>query len=223
MESVVCSDCGSKDVLLAKHRFKNDTYHLKCLCKVCFHSRHVPTILMGLSNIDYTNELGREFRQNRNALRKAKRREKKIAELALKPVSINKTVGPKESKKCLVCEKPFILDPNNGAHQKGLCKNKHRSKIKKKKIKRKTIRISKDFYETKEWQDLRYRTLKKHGRKCMVCFRTNLELHVDHIKPISKFPELALDPNNLQVLCRDCNLGKGNKDCIDWRPNENMV
>jgi 5-methylcytosine-specific restriction endonuclease McrA len=33
-------------------------------------------------------------------------------------------------------------------------------------------------------------------------------LHVDHIKPRSKFPRLAIDINNLQVLCADCNLGK---------------
>lgn len=74
------------------------------------------------------------------------------------------------------------------------------------------------FYETREWQFLRYKTIKKYERKCMVCFRSNLELHVDHIKPISKFPELALNENNLQVLCRDCNLGKGNTDSIDYRP-----
>ncbi|MFC6439812.1 HNH endonuclease [Bowmanella sp. JS7-9] len=33
-------------------------------------------------------------------------------------------------------------------------------------------------------------------------------LHVDHVKPRAKFPELALDINNLQILCETCNLGK---------------
>jgi X-X-X-Leu-X-X-Gly heptad repeat protein len=42
-------------------------------------------------------------------------------------------------------------------------------------------------------------------------------LHVDHIKPRSLYPARALDPENLQVLCRDCNLGKSNKDATDWR------
>ena len=42
-------------------------------------------------------------------------------------------------------------------------------------------------------------------------------LQVDHIKPRSKFPHLALEISNLQVLCRDCNLGKGNRDATDWR------
>jgi hypothetical protein len=77
---------------------------------------------------------------------------------------------------------------------------------------------TKKFYETREWQTLRYNTLKKYGCECMVCHRKNIEMHVDHIKPISKFPTLALEMSNLQVLCRDCNLGKGNTDSIDWRP-----
>jgi hypothetical protein len=42
-------------------------------------------------------------------------------------------------------------------------------------------------------------------------------LHVDHIKPRSKFPHLALSLSNLQVLCRQCNLGKSNTDDTDWR------
>ncbi len=76
------------------------------------------------------------------------------------------------------------------------------------------------FYDSREWQAVKYQTLKRHGRKCMVCFRTNIEIHVDHIKPRSLYPDLELDPENLQVLCRDCNLGKSNTDCIDWRPKK---
>ncbi|MCH7696168.1 MAG: HNH endonuclease [Proteobacteria bacterium] len=34
---------------------------------------------------------------------------------------------------------------------------------------------------------------------------------MDHIKPVSKYPELARDLNNLQVLCEDCNVSKGNQ------------
>lgn len=76
------------------------------------------------------------------------------------------------------------------------------------------------FYESQEWLRLRYETLKRVGRKCLVCGKGPPEatLHVDHIKPRSIHPELALDPDNLQVLCSDCNLGKSNRDEIDWRP-----
>lgn len=42
-------------------------------------------------------------------------------------------------------------------------------------------------------------------------------MHVDHIKPRSKYPHLAYDVNNLQVLCQDCNFGKSNHDETDWR------
>lgn len=42
-------------------------------------------------------------------------------------------------------------------------------------------------------------------------------IHVDHIKPRSKFPELALDVNNLQILCEDCNVGKLNRFETDYR------
>ena len=35
---------------------------------------------------------------------------------------------------------------------------------------------------------------------------------VDHIHPWSKYPELRLDPANLQVAHRECNARKSNKD-----------
>jgi len=43
-------------------------------------------------------------------------------------------------------------------------------------------------------------------------------MHVDHIRPRSKSPSLELDPDNLQVLCKACNLGKSNLDDTDFRP-----
>jgi 5-methylcytosine-specific restriction endonuclease McrA len=42
-------------------------------------------------------------------------------------------------------------------------------------------------------------------------------IHVDHIIPRSKAPALALVVDNLQPLCEDCNMGKGNRDSIRWR------
>lgn len=77
-----------------------------------------------------------------------------------------------------------------------------------------------DFYFSPEWLELRYRAIKKYGRKCMCCGATDKPIHVDHIKPRSRFPDLALDITNLQILCRDCNLGKGAWDKTDWRPKE---
>jgi 5-methylcytosine-specific restriction endonuclease McrA len=76
------------------------------------------------------------------------------------------------------------------------------------------------FYDTKEWQELRYKALRLYGRVCMCCGRASGEMHVDHIKPRSKYPELELIFDNLQILCRDCNMGKSNTDEIDWRPKK---
>lgn len=73
------------------------------------------------------------------------------------------------------------------------------------------------FYDSEAWQRLRYQALKLYGRICLLCKTTKGEMHVDHIKPRSKYPELELDINNLQVLCRSCNLGKSNRDETDWR------
>lgn len=46
----------------------------------------------------------------------------------------------------------------------------------------------------------------------------NVIIQVDHIKPRSKYPDLAYDPKNLQVLCRDCNKGKYDRFEDDFRP-----
>lgn len=79
----------------------------------------------------------------------------------------------------------------------------------------------KAFYQSEAWMALRYEVLKKSKGACECCGATPLSsgkpLHVDHIKPRSKFPELALEITNLQVLCFHCNLGKSNKDDTDWR------
>ena len=73
------------------------------------------------------------------------------------------------------------------------------------------------FYSTPQWRRLRYDAIKKYGARCQCCKRDNIPLNVDHIKPRKRFPKLAMDINNLQVLCADCNAGKGNRDQTDWR------
>lgn len=88
--------------------------------------------------------------------------------------------------------------------------------------KRKEIRKSRGgFYMSDEWRKLRYRVIRKYKATCMACGRNYKEhavvIHVDHIKPRSKYPKLELDFNNLQVLCECCNLGKSNTDETDWR------
>lgn len=75
------------------------------------------------------------------------------------------------------------------------------------------------FYDSREWRQLRYRALALYGHRCMACRKANGQMHVDHIKPRSKHPHLEMEISNLQILCADCNLGKGAWDETDWRPN----
>jgi HNH endonuclease len=76
------------------------------------------------------------------------------------------------------------------------------------------------FFETQIWKRVRYAALARYSARCQCCgasASTGATLHVDHIKPRSKYPELALSDDNLQVLCGDCNIGKSNVDQTDWR------
>lgn len=71
-----------------------------------------------------------------------------------------------------------------------------------------------------KWRQVRYQALKRSNGRCDCCGATakssGAPLHVDHIKPKSLHPELAVELSNLQVLCADCNVGKGNWDETDW-------
>ena len=79
-----------------------------------------------------------------------------------------------------------------------------------------------NFYSSQAWRELRYQVLDRDNHRCACCGASpahdpNIVLHVDHIKPRSKYPELAWDINNLQILCAACNLGKSNLSQRQWR------
>ena len=79
-----------------------------------------------------------------------------------------------------------------------------------------------EFLLSYEWRRVRMEALKKCGAKCQCCGAspaTGAVINVDHIKPRKFYPHLALDVDNLQVLCAECNHGKGNWDETDWRKN----
>ncbi len=117
--------------------------------------------------------------------------------------------------------------PGEGERKRETAKKKKREKKQRKKIRaaeRKTAKTgdvnSKEFLESYEWRKLRMRVLQAYGARCQCCGRSSVDdvvIHVDHIKPRRKYPELALEFNNLQVLCHECNHGKGNWDETDWR------
>jgi hypothetical protein len=76
-----------------------------------------------------------------------------------------------------------------------------------------------DFRRSLQWKQLRYEALKRSRGCCDCCgarATPGKPLHVDHIEPIAAGGE----PDsiaNLQVLCADCNEGKGSWDNTDWR------
>lgn len=69
------------------------------------------------------------------------------------------------------------------------------------------------------WARIRKRVFNTYGKYCMRCGRTEKVMHVDHIKAVSRYPELRYAFDNLQVLCPDCNVRKGVMT-IDFRPQE---
>ena len=78
----------------------------------------------------------------------------------------------------------------------------------------------KAFYESWEWKRARYDYIKNKDRRCECCGSTPVDgvrIVVDHIKPIRHYWHLRLDPTNFQMLCDDCNMGKGSRDETDWR------
>lgn len=91
-------------------------------------------------------------------------------------------------------------------------------------IKRIPDATSEAFLQSKAWKRLRLEAFNTYGRRCQCCGATpatGAVLNVDHIKPRRLFPDLALRLDNVQVLCGDCNEGKGNWCMRDYRePDE---
>lgn len=100
----------------------------------------------------------------------------------------------------------------------------HRNQVRRLQLLRREVEQSgprsDDFYDSKSWLKVRYHRLVMSRGCCECCGQggsPDNPLHVDHIKPRSKYPEIALTVSNLQVLCQDCNIGKGDWDETDWR------
>ena len=85
---------------------------------------------------------------------------------------------------------------------------------------------SNEFLSTYEWRELRQKVFLKYGNYCMCCgakAKDDVYLCVDHIKPRKKYPELALDLNNLSILCNSCNHGKANWHSTDWGKDDTFI
>jgi len=84
-----------------------------------------------------------------------------------------------------------------------------------------TFVTSRSFLTSSGWRRVRMLAFVRYGNRCQCCGASPSDgvtvLNVDHVKPRATHPELALNVDNLQVLCAACNHGKGNWDSTDWR------
>lgn len=103
-------------------------------------------------------------------------------------------------------------------------------------IEYKTKEQKRKFYDSKAWKLLREDIKKRDNYECQECKRqgrvtidTNeysesakrkkIMLVVDHIKELEDYPELALDPDNLETKCVNCHNKKHGRyvDYSKWR------
>ena len=73
-------------------------------------------------------------------------------------------------------------------------------------------RAANDAEHAKVDRAMRYEVLRRDGFRCVRCGRgakDGVTLHVDHIRPVSRGGRSTM--GNLQTLCEDCNMGKGNR------------
>ena len=75
---------------------------------------------------------------------------------------------------------------------------------------------------SKHWLSLKYEFWDFYPDACLKC-RSVENRQIDHIKPVTMYPWLVLDINNLQPLCKKCNREKLNYNCNDYRDTEDLL
>ena len=88
--------------------------------------------------------------------------------------------------------------------RKGYIDSSLRGIVEKPKRKKKTV-----YYSNKEWAAARKHVFARDGYHCYVCNATATQ--IDHLLPKSKYPELALNLENLKPICWNCNKSKQTK------------
>ena len=81
------------------------------------------------------------------------------------------------------------------------------------------------FYSSSEWRAKRLEILEREHFECRFCKEdgrvTTLDhsiLEVDHIEELKDRPDLALDSDNLRVLCKDCHNKRHKR--FNYRPKK---
>jgi len=98
-------------------------------------------------------------------------------------------------------------------------------KVKKVKTKNKvqlkhSVKSVENIYQSPRWADIKKVIYSLYDFKCMKFSNNQNEMHVDHICPVSKYPAMKWSINNLQLLCKNCNMEKSNVNENDYRTLE---
>ena len=91
---------------------------------------------------------------------------------------------------------------------------------KKKQPSKTSLKAVENIYQSTRWADIKRTVYYLYEFRCMKCGTKEKEMHVDHICPVSKYPAMKWSINNMQLLCRDCNMEKSNLNEIDYRTLE---
>ena len=78
----------------------------------------------------------------------------------------------------------------------------------------KKLRTSSEF---KRWREA---VFERDNYICVFCNKKGGELHPDHIKELSKFPNLVFDVDNGRTLCKECHQKRHYKHLTTHRPKE---
>jgi len=64
---------------------------------------------------------------------------------------------------------------------------------------------------SKKYKEVRLKKLAQDGWVCYYCGYEGKDMTIDHVIPVSKAPELAIDINNMVSACKPCNSRKNKK------------
>jgi 5-methylcytosine-specific restriction endonuclease McrA len=64
---------------------------------------------------------------------------------------------------------------------------------------------------SRKYKEVRLKKLAMDGWVCFYCGYEGKDMTIDHVIPVSKAPELAIDINNMVSACKPCNSRKNKK------------
>jgi 5-methylcytosine-specific restriction endonuclease McrA len=64
---------------------------------------------------------------------------------------------------------------------------------------------------SRKYKEVRLKKLAEDGWVCFYCGYEGKDMTIDHIIPVSKAPELAIEKENMVSCCKPCNSRKGSR------------